>query len=73
LQISRLQEEVRARRERASTRWAGLAHEKPELGRALDLQQRLIGRQLDLLGALGPSISSMPRSAVVNLLNVALM
>jgi FdhE protein len=69
LQISRLQDEVRARRERASARWAGLAHEKPELGRALDLQQRLVGRQLDLLGALGPSISSMPTAPEVRVLH----
>jgi FdhE protein len=69
LQISRLQEEVRARRERASVRWAGLAHEKPELGRALDLQQRLIGRQLDLLGALGPSLTSMPTVTEVRVLH----
>jgi hypothetical protein len=69
LQISRLQDEVRARRDRASTRWAALAHEKPELGRALDLQQRLVGRQLDLLGALGASISSMPTVAEVRVLH----
>jgi FdhE protein len=69
LHISRLQDEVRARRERASVRWADLGHERPELSRALDLQQRLIGRQLDLLGALGPSLSSMPTVPEVRVLH----
>src|SRR5262249_17024499 len=69
LQINRLTDEVRARRDRASSRWATLAQEKPELGRALELQRRLIGKQLDLLPALGPSIAAMPPAPEVRVLH----
>jgi FdhE protein len=69
LQINRLTDEVRARRDRASARWATLAQEKPELGRALQLQQRLVGKQLDLLAALGPSIAAMPPASEVRVLH----
>lgn len=55
--INQLPEEIRSRRERALARWAAIGHEQPQLGRALDLQRRLIGRQLDLLATLAPVVA----------------
>jgi FdhE protein len=69
LHINRLAEDIRARRERASARWADLARERPELGRAIELQQRLLGRQLDLLLALAPEIGAIPTVPEVRVLH----
>ena len=46
-----------------------MAHERPDLGRALNLQQRLVGRQLDLLAVLGPSIAGLPTASEVGVLH----
>ena len=50
---------MRLRRERALTRWAEVGAARPTLGRALDLQRRLIGGQLDLLAMLGPEVAAL--------------
>ena len=57
--INQLPDEIRSRRERALARWAAIGHEQPNLGRALDLQRRLVGRQLDLLATLGPVVTAV--------------
>jgi FdhE protein len=57
LYSNQLPDEIRSRRERAMARWAAIGHEQPQLGRALDLQRRLVGRQLDLLATLGPVVA----------------
>ena len=58
LYINQLPDEVRSRRERAQARWAAIGAEQPQLGRALDLQRRLLSRQLDLLATLGPVVAA---------------
>jgi FdhE protein len=58
LQSNQLGDEIRSRRERAIARWAVVAAERPQLGRALDLQRRLVGRQLDLLATLSPLVAN---------------
>ena len=57
--INQLPDEIRARRERALARWSAVGAEQPHLGRALDLQRRLVGRQLDLLATLGPVVAAV--------------
>jgi hypothetical protein len=71
LYINQLPDEVRARRERAHARWAVVGLERPQLARALDLQRRLVGRQLDLLATLGPvvaGVTPLPETRVLDLL-----
>jgi Protein involved in formate dehydrogenase formation len=59
LRINQLHDEVRLRRERALARWAEIGAARPALGRALDLQRRLIGSQLDLLATIGPEVAAL--------------
>ena len=69
MQTNQLHDDVRLRRERAQARWAQVAAERPALGRALDLQRRLVSRQLDLLAMIGPEIAALtppPESAVLD-------
>jgi hypothetical protein len=59
LQINQLHEDVRLRREQAHARWTEVGSARPALGRALDLQRRLLGRQLDLLAMIGPEVAAL--------------
>jgi hypothetical protein len=69
LQVNQLLDQVRARRDRASARWTELGREQPGLSRALELQRRLVGRQLDLLLILGPTVAAMPPVAETRVLH----
>jgi hypothetical protein len=71
LTSNQLHENIAARRRLANARWSVLAAERPDLGRAIELQQRLLGRQLSLLELVGPELESAlppPESAVLHLL-----
>ena len=59
LQLSQLPDDVGERRRRAAARWQTIAAERPALGRALDLQRRLVERQLELLGVVGPIVAAV--------------
>jgi hypothetical protein len=70
LYINQLPDEIRSRRERAMARWAAIGLEQPNLGRALDLQRRLVGRQLDLLATLGPVVAAVSPPTETNVLDL---
>jgi FdhE protein len=60
LSFSYLDADISQRRRRAEARWATLAASGPHLARAIGLQRRTIGAQLDLLSQLGPVLESSP-------------
>ena len=56
MSVNYLDADLEQRRARAEARWARLAAEAPHLARAIALQRRTLGTQLDLLWAVAPLV-----------------
>jgi len=57
LSANHLDADLEHRRGRAEARWTGLVASAPHLGRAVALQRRTVGTQLDLLWAVAPLVA----------------
>ncbi len=60
MSFNHLDADLAHRRRWAEARWTGLVTAKPYLARAIGLQRRTIGAQLDLLSQLGPILERTP-------------
>jgi hypothetical protein len=60
LSANYLDADLEQRRARAEARWARLAAGSPHLARAVALQRRTVGTQLDLLWAVAPLVAEAP-------------
>jgi hypothetical protein len=60
LSVNHLDADLERRRARAEARWTSLAHAAPHLARAVALQRRTVGTQLDLLWAIAPLVAGAP-------------
>lgn len=57
LSVNHLDADLEQRRARAEARWTSLASTSPHLARAIALQRRTVGTQLDLLWAVAPLVA----------------
>jgi hypothetical protein len=60
LSVNHLDADLEHRRARAEARWSSLARSAPLLARAIALQRRTLGTQLDLLWAIAPLVAEAP-------------
>ena len=60
MSVKHLHADLAARRKRADARWTALTTEQPQLARAVALQRRTLGTQLDLLRAVAPLVAGSP-------------
>jgi FdhE protein len=69
LSVNHLDADLEGRRARAEARWASLVQSEPQLSRAIALQRRTLGTQLDLLWAIAPLVAGAtvpPETAVLS-------
>jgi len=69
LSANHLDADLERRRARAEARWTSLLRTAPHLARAVALQRRTVGTQLDLLWAIAPMVAAAPVPAETTVLS----